>query len=219
LKGHTTLKITVATSPALALHFCLCAHSQTQVNAPHDTHRATKEYPLIHWHPQEADKAYRRPEFVSILHHGPQLIRAVARDHVHCIDTRFSLYIDIGHVAEEHERVDDGADGLVEQELDEDVGLAERRLGGVGLGAWLFGRRRGGGHVGRELVFEVALPDYVGWGAEYAEERKLEDCGIVECKGRLAACQLGTSQTGHCATAIRCLCTMIWLAQAHLKLC
>jgi hypothetical protein len=193
LKGNTTLNTTVTASRALASHSYLCAHSQTQVYAPHDTHRATKEYPLIHWHPQEADKAYRRPEFVSVLHHGPQLIRAVARDHVHCVDTRFALCIDIAHVAEEHERVDDSADGLVEQELDEDVGLAERRLGGVGLGGWLFGRRRGGGHVGRELVFEVALPDYVGWGAEYAEERKLEDCSIVERKGRLATCQLGRS--------------------------
>ena len=175
---------------ALASHSYLCAHGQTQVYAPHDAHRAAKDNPLVYWHPQEADKAYRGPEFVSILHHRPQLIRAVARDRVHGVDARLVLRIDIGHVAQEHERVDDGADGLVKQELDEDVRLAERRLGGVGLRAWLLGRRGGGGHVGRELVFEVALPDYVGWGAEDAEERELEDGGIVEGEGRLDTCQL-----------------------------
>jgi len=131
----------------------LGAYGQTQVNAPHHTDGATKHYALVNRYPQEADQAYRRPELVTVLHHRPQLIHAVRLDNIHGIHARLALRIDIAHVRQKHERVHNSAKGLVEDEFDEDIGLAERRLSAVWFGTWLFGCRGRRGHVRGKLVF------------------------------------------------------------------
>lgn len=171
----------------------LCVRSQTQVDTPQHTHRATKHDPLIDGYPQEANEAYRRPKFVSVLHHRPRIVHAVADDHIHSVDARLVQRIDIAYVTQEHERIDEGTDRLVEHKLDQDIGFAERCLCGVGLGTGLLGRRRGWrrGHICGELVFEEALPDDVWRVAEDAEEHEFEYRRVVEAEGRLGQMSAG----------------------------
>jgi hypothetical protein len=166
-------------------HVHLSTDSQTQVDTPYHAHRASKHNSLVDGHPQEAYQAYRGPKLVSILDHWPQLVCAIPGNHIHGIHARLALGIDVSHIGQEHERVNHGADCLVKQELDEDIGLAERLLGGVRLGAWLFERWRCGRHVGWELVLEEALPYDIGRVTEDAEEGELEDLGVIEGEWRL----------------------------------
>lgn len=95
--------------------------------------------------------------------------------------------VDVGHEGQKHEGIDDGANCLVEQELDRDILcalLGLRRLDGFNI--WIV---RGRGDVGGEKVFEESLPEDVRWVADDAEYGKLEDLVDVQRERRLCSCK------------------------------
>jgi hypothetical protein len=195
-------------------------HRQTQVDAPNHADRATKHDPLIHGHPYKADQADCRPELVPVLHHGPRFVAAFLHNRAPSVLLALLRCVDISHIRQEHECVDERADGLVEQELYQDVDLAGLRLGGLGALLFLAAFRGHGGHPGRKKIFEEGLPYDVGRIADDAEDGKLDDWCDVEGKRCLWYWRVRSDRAFYFSrNCLRYLCRMILPVQEHWKSC
>ena len=60
----------------------LRASHEAEVDAPNHTDRAPEHNPLVDWNPDETDQTDRRPEFVAILEHWPQLLLTILPNHI-----------------------------------------------------------------------------------------------------------------------------------------
>jgi hypothetical protein len=164
---------------------------QTQIDSPDHAHHGTEQHSLIDGDPQEADQADSRPELVPVLHHGPCLVAAVLCNCAPSVLLALLGSIDISHVCQEHECVNYCANGLIQQELDQDIDLAD--LGLAGRSGLLIGAFLGGGrYVGGKVVLEERLPDDVWWRADNAEHGKLEHWRDGERERRLGSAVIST---------------------------
>lgn len=164
----------------IRLHHSYLAHSQAQIDSPHNTHRAAKHDSLINRYPQETNQANKGPKLIPILHHRPQLRATICHHRIPRFHARFTLCIRERDIGKEHERVNHSTDRLIQHKLDKHICLAERCLGGVGFGGWVLLRGRGAREdFGGEQVFEQGLPDDVGRVGEDAEEGEFEHLGVV----------------------------------------